>query len=111
MLQRLARKDLPIVEPPTYPGISIDLAIVVDEKVTCEQLMQRLHSAGGKLLVDVRLFDVYRDRVRVGEGKKSMAFSLTYRADNRTLTSEEVEKTHTKLVEKVMRSTGGEGRS
>lgn len=111
MLQRLACKDLPIVEPPTYPGISIDLAIVVDEKVTCEQLMQRLHSAGGKLLVDVRLFDVYRDRVRVGEGKKSMAFSLTYRADNRTLTSEEVEKTHTKLVEKVMRSTGGEVRS
>lgn len=110
-LQRLARKDLPIVEPPMYPGIAIDLAIVVDEKVTCEQLTQRLRSAGGKLLADVRLFDVYRDRVRVGEGKKSMAFSLTYRADDRTLTSEEVEKTHTKLVEKVMRSTGGEIRS
>ena len=39
MLQRLARKDLPIVEPPTYPGISIDLAIVVDEKLP-EQLMR-----------------------------------------------------------------------
>ena len=51
---------------------------------------------------------MYRDALRVGAGKKSMAFSLTYRADDRTLTSEEVEKTHTKLVEKVLRSTGGE---
>ena len=107
-LLRLSQKDLPIIEPPTYPGISIDLAIVVDESVTAEQLVQRLKSAGGKLLCDIRLFDVYRDPLRVGEGKKSMAFSLTYRADDRTLTSEEVEKTHTKLVEKVLRSTGGE---
>lgn len=107
-LLRLSQKDLPIVEPPTYPGISIDLAIVVDESITAEQLVQRLKSAGGKLLCDIRLFDVYRDPLRVGEGKKSMAFSLTYRADDRTLTSEEVEKTHTKLVEKVLRSTGGE---
>lgn len=107
-LLRLSQKDLPIVEPPTYPGISIDLAIVVDENVTAEQLVQRLKSAGGKLLSDIRLFDVYRDALRVGAGKKSMAFSLTYRADDRTLTSEEVEKTHTKLVEKVLRSTGGE---
>ena len=84
------------------------MAIVVDESVTAEQLVQRLKSAGGKLLCDIRLFDVYRDPLRVGEGKKSMAFSLTYRADDRTLTSEEVEKTHTKLVEKVLRSTGGE---
>ena len=107
-LLRLSQKDLPIVEPPTYPGISIDLAIVVDESVTAEQLVQRLKSAGGKLLCDIRLFDVYRDALRVGKGKKSMAFSLTYRADDRTLTSEEVEKTHAKLVEKVLRSTGGE---
>ena len=107
-LLRLSQKDLPIVEPPTYPGISIDLAIVVDESVTAEQLVQRLKSAGGKLLCDIRLFDVYRDALRVGKGKKSMAFSLTYRADDRTLTSEEVEKIHAKLVEKVLRSTGGE---
>lgn len=107
-LLRLSQKDLPIVEPPTYPGISIDLAIVVDESVTAEQLVHRLKSAGGKLLCDIRLFDVYRDALRVGKGKKSMAFSLTYRADDRTLTSEEVEKIHAKLVEKVLRSTGGE---
>ena len=42
----------------------------------------------------MRLFDVYRDPVRIGKGKKSMAFALTYRSDDHTLTSEEVEKAH-----------------
>lgn len=109
-LLRLAKKELPYVDVPTLPGVTHDLAIVVDEDVTYEQLVQRITSAGGKLLADVRLFDVYRDRVRVGEGKKSMAFSLTYRAADRTLTSEEVEKAHEKLVKKVLRATGGEVR-
>ena len=110
-LLRLAVRELPYVDVPTLPGVTHDLAIVVDESVTYEQLVQRIGSAGGKLLADVRLFDVYRDPVRVGKGKKSMAFSLTYRAADRTLTSEEVEKAHEKLVNKVLRATGGEVRS
>ena len=110
-LLRLAKRELPYVDVPTLPGVTHDLAIVVDESVTYEQLVQRISSAGGKLLADVRLFDVYRDPVRVGKGKKSMAFSLTYRAADRTLTSEEVEKAHEKLVNKVLRATGGEIRS
>ena len=110
-LLRLAVRELPYVDVPTLPGVTHDLAIVVDESVSYEQLVQRIGSAGGKLLADVRLFDVYRDPVRVGKGKKSMAFSLTYRAADRTLTSEEVEKAHEKLVNKVLRATGGEVRS
>ena len=94
-----------------FPSVEHDLAIVVNEDVTCEDLERRLRSAGGKLLVDVRLFDVYRDKERVGEGKKSMAFALTYRSDDHTLTSEEVEKAHSKLVAKVCKATGGEVRS
>ncbi|WP_072372948.1 phenylalanine--tRNA ligase subunit beta [Thermophilibacter mediterraneus] len=110
-LLRLAADELPYVDVPTFPGVTHDLAIVVDESVTCETLLQRIGSAGGKLLADVRLFDVYRDDERVGKGKKSMAFSLTYRAADRTLTSEEVEKAHERLVNKVCKSTGGEVRS
>jgi phenylalanyl-tRNA synthetase beta chain len=79
--------------------------------MTYEAMVQRITSAGGKLLRDVRLFDVYRDPVRVGAGKKSMAFALTYRADDHTITTEEVAATHAKLVNKVTRSTGGEVRS
>ena len=58
----------------------MDVAFVVDESVTCEKLMQCMASAGGKLLEDARLFDVYRDERRIGAHKKSMAFALTYRA-------------------------------
>ena len=73
--------------------------------------MRRIASAGGKLLVDVRLFDVYRDAERVGAGKKSMAFALTYRSDDHTLTSEEVEKAHQKIVTKVCKALNAEVRS
>lgn len=109
-LLRLAARELPYQDVPTLPAITHDLAIVVDEDVTCEMLTQRITSAGGKLLESARLFDVYRDPVRVGLGKKSMAFQLTYRANDHTLTSEEVERAHEKLVKKVCRSTGGEVR-
>ncbi len=109
-LLRLAHRELPYVEVPTLPGVDVDLAIVVDEDVTCETLMQRITSAGGKLLESARLFDVYRDPVRVGVGKKSMAFSLTFRSADHTLTSQEVDKAYQKLVRKVCAATGGEVR-
>ncbi|MBE6468681.1 MAG: phenylalanine--tRNA ligase subunit beta [Coriobacteriaceae bacterium] len=95
----------------SFPSVDVDLAIVVDESVTYQDLVQRIQSAGGKLLAGARLFDVYRDPVRVGVGKKSMAFSLTYQAEDRTLTSEEVERVHDKLVTKVCRAVKGEVRS
>ncbi len=110
-LLRLAKRELPYQEVPTLPGVSVDLAIVVDEDVTAETVEQRIQSAGGKLLADVRFFDVFRDKQRVGEGKKSLAFSLTYRAADHTLTSDEVEKAHDRLVKKVMRAVNGEVRS
>ncbi len=94
-----------------FPAVQHDLAIVVPDEVTCEDLLQRITSAGGKLLESVRLFDVYRDPVRVGVGKKSMAFSLTYRSDDHTLTSDEVERAHGKIVTKLCKATGGEVRS
>ena len=56
------------------------------------------------------LFDVYRDPIRIGAGKKSMAFALTYRSDDHTLTSEEVEKAHQKIVTKVCKGVNGEVR-
>ena len=110
-LLRLAKRELPYQEVPTLPGVSVDLAIVVDEDVTAETVEQRIQSAGGKFLADVRLFDVFRDKQRVGDGKKSLAFSLTYRATDHTLTSDEVEKAHDRLVKKVMRAVNGEVRS
>ena len=109
-LVKAARPARPYVDVPTFPAVEMDQAFVVDEGVTHEKMTQVMQSAGGKLLEDVRLFDVYRDDERVGAGKKSMAYSLTYRAADRTLTSEEVEKTHARLVKKVCGATGAEVR-
>lgn len=100
----------PYVDVPTFPAVAIDQAFVVDESVTHERMTQVMASAGGKLLEDVRLFDVYRDAKRVGAGRKSMAYALSYRAANRTLTSEEVDRAHAKLVKKVCAATGAEVR-
>ena len=90
-----------------HPAVELDLAIVVDEDVTAERVEQAIRSAGGKLLEDARLFDVYRGTGVCEAGKKSMAFALTYRAADRTLTAEEVEAAHERLVAGRSGATGG----
>lgn len=110
-LQKAAQPARPYVDVPTFPAVAVDQAFVVGEDVTHEKMTQVMTSAGGKLLEEARLFDVYRDEERVGSGKKSMAYALTYRAPDRTLTSEEVEKAHERLVKKVCGATGAEVRA
>lgn len=111
VLERAARPARDYVDVPQLPAVARDAAFVVDESVTNEKLMQCMTSAGGKLLEGVQLFDVYRDEERIGADKKSMAYSLTYRAADRTLTSEEVDKAHDRLVKKVSNATGAEQRA
>ena len=104
---RSARDAKAFTDVPRFPAVELDLAIVVAEDVTAERVEQSIRSAGGKLLDTVRLFDVYRG-TGVEAGKKSMAFALSYQALDRTLTAEEVESTHERLVRKVTAAVGGE---
>ncbi|HEX9093047.1 MAG TPA: phenylalanine--tRNA ligase subunit beta, partial [Coriobacteriia bacterium] len=83
-LLKAAGGETGFTDIPRYPAVKMDLAMVVDEDVTAERVEQVIRSAGGKLLESVRLFDVYRGP-GVPEGRKSMAFSLTYRDPDRTL--------------------------
>jgi len=101
----------PYVDVPVYPAVEIDLALVVDRSMSAKRVEQIIISAAGNLLDSVNLFDVYEDTARLGDDKKSLAFSLAYRAKDRTLTSEEVERQHTKLIDKVIKATGGSLRS
>ena len=110
MLTRAACAVKPYREIPKYPAVTFDLAILVPEDVSSERVERSLASAGGKLLESVRLFDVYRGK-GVPEGKKSMAYSLFYRAPDRTLTADEVEPVHERLVRKVLGAVGGELRT
>ncbi len=98
------------VDVPLFPAVTMDIALVVDEDVTNEKLMQVMRSAGGKLLSSIQLFDVYRDAERLGAGKKSMAYALEYRSPDKTLTAEEVNKQHERLIKKTCGATGAEVR-
>jgi len=89
--------DPTYVPLPKYPSVTRDLSLVCDETVTVAQAEDVITAAAGKLLRGVKLFDIYRG-VGVPEGKKSMAFSLELRADDRTLTDNDSEAVVTKVL-------------
>ncbi|MGM9549798.1 MAG: phenylalanine--tRNA ligase subunit beta [Faecousia sp.] len=82
---------------PKYPTVSRDLSLICPEEVTVAQAENVITAAAGKLLRDVKLFDIYRG-TGVPAGKKSMAFSLELRADDRTLTDTDSETVVTKVL-------------
>ena len=90
---------------PKYPTVSRDLALVCDEDKTVGCVEKCIASAGGKLLKSVRLFDVYRGP-GIPEGKKSLAFSLELRADDRTLTDEDSAAVVQKILAKLDQDLG-----
>ena len=82
---------------PKYPGVTRDLALICDETVTVADVENVINANAGKLLRGVKLFDIYRG-TGVPEGKKSMAFSLELRADDRTLTDTDSEQVVSKVL-------------
>jgi phenylalanyl-tRNA synthetase beta chain len=90
---------------PKYPAVTRDLALLCDESVTVGQAQEVIAKAGGKLLRDVQLFDIYRG-TGVPEGKKSLAFSLILRADDRTLTDTDSEGVISKVLSAVQVKLG-----
>ena len=79
-------RPAPRISP--YPPVSVDVALVAGAEVPTAKLADTLADGGGELLEDVRLFDVYAGE-QVGEGNRSLAYTLRFRAPDRTLTSEE----------------------
>ena len=91
--------DPPTYTPlPKYPTVTRDLAVVCDEAVTVADCEDVIKGSAGKLLRNIRLFDIYRG-TGVAEGKKSMAFSLELRADDRTLTDADSEGLMSKVLD------------
>ena len=96
-LLSLQLPDATYVPLPKYPSVSRDLALVCAEEVTVAQVEEVISASAGKLLRGIRLFDIYRG-TGIPEGKKSMAFSLELRADDRTLTDADSEGVVTKVL-------------
>ncbi len=90
---------------PKYPAVTRDISLVCDEAVTVAQVEDVVAASAGKLLRSVKLFDIYRG-AGVPEGKKSMAFSLELRADDRTLTDAESENALSKAVTALAEQLG-----
>ncbi len=85
---------------PRFPAALRDIAVIVDENITAEQIVTEIRAAGGDLLRGLRLFDLYRGE-SISAGKKSLAYALTYLADDRTLTDQEVDKAHKKIEDRL----------
>ncbi len=99
-LQKLASESREFVPVPRFPSSVRDIAVIVDTNVFAEQLRSEILSVGGELVRRVDLFDIYEGK-QVPSGKKSLAFSLEYRSDEKTLTDEEIDETHNKVVEQL----------
>ncbi|MDD4629451.1 MAG: phenylalanine--tRNA ligase subunit beta [Eubacteriales bacterium] len=83
---------------PKYPAVVRDIALLVSEDVYAAEIENTIRQTGTKLLESIELFDIYRGK-QVQSGKKSVAYTLTYRAPDRTLTDEEVVKIHNKVLD------------
>ncbi|PMC37092.1 phenylalanine--tRNA ligase subunit beta [Bacillus sp. UMB0899] len=90
---------------PRYPSITRDIALVVNKEVVAGEIEKVITEAGGKMLKEVAVFDLYEGD-RLEEGKKSVAFSLRYFDPERTLTDEDVTKTHQKVLGAVEEKIG-----
>jgi phenylalanyl-tRNA synthetase beta chain len=85
---------------PAFPSIDIDLAIVVDGKIKSEDLVNEIKESGTELLKNIRLFDIYRGE-QIEKSKKSMAYSLNFRDDARTLKDIEIEIIVNRILENL----------
>jgi len=85
---------------PAFPSIDIDLAIVVDDKIKSEDITDEIKKSGTELLKKVRLFDIYRGE-QIEKNKKSIAYSLNFRDDSRTLKDTEIEIIVNRILENL----------
>ncbi len=101
-------RPIPEVQPlPRFPAVTRDIALVMDESVEVGPVMDAIAKAGGRLIEDVRLFDIYRD-IKLGAGKKSAAFALSFRAADRTLTDAEISAAMDKILAACKNGFGAE---
>jgi phenylalanyl-tRNA synthetase beta chain len=86
------------VPPPRFPAVTRDISFWIDVADSADEQRARMVAAAGPLLRDLAVLEDYRDPKYAPSGKKGMLWSLTYRADDRTLTDAEVDAAHARIV-------------
>ena len=99
-LVKYAKSNKKYVEVPKFPAVERDIAIIVDEKVEVGQIEKIINKQAKKLLESIELFDIYRNE-KIGENKKSIAYSLIFRDKNKTLSDEEINITMEKIISEL----------
>lgn len=92
---------------PKYPAVTRDMALIVDDNILVQEIEDVIIKQGGNMLERVQLFDVYKGK-QVPDGKKSIAYSLIYRLENKTLTDAEVNKVHEKILRSLEYKLGAQ---
>ncbi len=90
-----------------FPAVKEDLAVVVDADIPAARVAEEIRKGGGRLLQDVRLFDVYTGKP-IPPGKVSLAFSLTYQDFSKTLSDKDVAKARRKIIDRLQKRLGAE---
>ncbi|MBW9146955.1 phenylalanine--tRNA ligase subunit beta [Clostridium sp. CM027] len=92
---------------PKFPAVTRDIALIVDERVLVQDIDDIIVKQGGNILESVKLFDVYKGK-QIAEGKKSIAYAIVYRRSDKTLTDEEVNKVHEKILRSLEHKLGAQ---
>lgn len=92
---------------PKFPAVTRDIAMLLDDEILVQQIEDIISRQGGNLVEGVKLFDVYKGK-QIPEGKKSVAYSITYRNETRTLTDAEVNKVHDKILRSLEYQLGAQ---
>jgi phenylalanyl-tRNA synthetase beta chain len=95
---------------PRFPAVERDVAIVVDRDFASQQIVSWIQNLGEALIEHVEVFDQYVG-APIAEGKKSLAYKISYRAEDRTLTDSEINELHQSLVDRLGKAFGAERRS
>ena len=90
-----------------YPTISKDLAILIDKNISSDEIAKAIKKAAGSLLTNTEIFDVY-EGANIPEGKRSIAYSLSFGANDRTLTDEEINNIMNKVIDNLQNKMGAE---
>lgn len=107
ILYKNASLDKSYTPLPKFPAVLRDIAMLVDDSVLVKEIEEIIKSKGGSLVEKVQLFDVYKGK-QIPEGKKSVAYSILYRSEAKTLTDEEIGKVHDKIVRTLEKLLGAE---
>ena len=92
--------DVKYKELNKYPKVEKDLAFIVDDNIESSEIMNEIKKSGGKLLTDIKVFDIYKGE-NIGDTKKSIAYNLTFEDYTRTLTEEEVMQSFNNIINAV----------